>query len=279
MKTTITRRQFTVTAAGSPGLAALAARSSAPATVFADRGYYILPCRAPTLGYEACREMVDAMAEDSANTVILWLGGSFRSRKFPITWRYNADHRNVREDFMGRLIQHAHTRGMKCLLGFTPFGYDGVNQYPREHPELKARQPDGKPVAEFGIHSWGWNFWPARPESQQFILHAALGSELFGPDWRPTQVEDTLELCRVLGTQRNWSLPAPLTTPGLVESRRQRGRLDAKNRALLREQLSRVRAIAARHRDARAPGSRDLAGIAQWLGDQWKGANAGLLED
>jgi len=110
------------------------------------------------------------------------------------------------------------------------------------------------------------------------LCKALLDRELFGPDWRINQVEDTLELCRVFGTDRDWSVPAPLTTPGLVESRRNGGRLDAKKRAFLRDQLARVRAIAARHRDARTPGARDLARIAQWLSDQWQGTNAELLE-
>ncbi|HTY86735.1 MAG TPA: hypothetical protein VMB80_04660, partial [Candidatus Acidoferrum sp.] len=171
MKTTLSRRQFlATTAAGSFGIAVLGAIPSPPAAVFAQRGYYLLPNRAPTLGYEACCDMIDAMAEDGANTVILWLAGGFRSKKFPITWQYNAEHANIREDFMGTLIRHAQQRGIKCLLGFTPFGYDGVNQYPREHPELKAVGAGGNPVAEFGIDSWGWNLCPAKSESQRFIL-------------------------------------------------------------------------------------------------------------
>ena len=55
------------------------------------------------------------------------------------------------------------------LLGFTPFGYDGTNRYPIEHPELKARKPDGSPVDEFGIGSRGWNLCPAKAESQRFM--------------------------------------------------------------------------------------------------------------
>ncbi|MGO9111082.1 MAG: hypothetical protein ACLP9L_17810 [Thermoguttaceae bacterium] len=486
--TALSRRQFLAsTAAASLGLAGLGARAPQSAPVFAQRGYYVLPCRAPTLGCEACRDMVDCMAGDQANTVILWIGGGFRSKKFPVTWQYNADHANVRHDFLGRLIRHAHRRDVKCLLGFTPFGYDGVNQYPREHPELKAIGPDGKPVAEFGIHCWGWNLCPAKAESQRFMIeyaremafelypeadgmflessdyaichcpqcgprhfdhefkfvrdiseklwarnadativvyphyfsgaklrfafteavatkqpfdprwtlfftphsaaiepgliarakgswwwneapsrfdiagiragaqrardahctgfmpslecysyvqtreefgepwlngrrqtpfgfgwlakgaspyrelpmrasrvayrefstnpdlpddafHAALGRDLFGPDWQPAQVQDTLELCRVFGTDRDWTVPAPLTTPGLVEARRKSGRLDAKKRVFLRDQLARVRAIAMRHRDATTPGARELARIAQWLSDQWQGANNALLE-
>ncbi|MGO8677825.1 MAG: hypothetical protein ACLQVX_18375 [Limisphaerales bacterium] len=170
-KTHFSRRRFLAsTAVGSIGLAALGTQAAAPTPVFGQRGYYILPCRAPTLGYEACRDMLDCMAEDQANTVILWIAGGFRSRKFPITWQYNAEHANVRGDFLGKLIRHAHTRGIKCLLGFTPFGYDGVNRYPEEHPELKATGTDGKPVAEFGIHCWGWNLCPAKPESQRFMI-------------------------------------------------------------------------------------------------------------
>ncbi len=337
------RRQFlaTVAAAGAFGIGATGASRPAATKVFSERGYYLLPCRTPTLGYDAYRDLVDDLAKERVNTLILWLGGGFRSRKFPITWQYNAEHLNVRHDFMGRLIRHAHRRGIKCLLGFTPFGYDGVNQYPRELPELKAMGADAKPVAEFGIHCWGWNLCPAKPESQRFMLeyvrelasefypgadglfiessdyaichwlaegtspyrelpvraariayreytadpdlsndalHAVLGLELFGGRWQPAQVLDLLELCRVFGTDRDWSVPAPLTTPGLVESRRKSGRLDSKKRAFLRDQLARVCDIAARNRHATTPGGRELARIAQWLDEQWQGANGALLE-
>lgn len=91
-------------------------------------------------------------------------------------------------------------------------------------------------------------------------------------------LKTTLELCRVFGTDRNWTVPGPLTTPGLVESRRKSGRLDAKKRAFLRDQLARIRAIAARYSDAKSPGARDLGRIAQWISDQWQGTNAALLE-
>ncbi|MGE5293446.1 MAG: hypothetical protein ACM3VT_01325, partial [Solirubrobacterales bacterium] len=153
--------------------AASAASSQAATTVFGQRGYYLLPCRTPTLGYEVYRDLLDDLARDRVNTVILWLGGAFRSRRYPITWQYNAEHLNIREDFMRRLIRHAHQRDIQCLLGFTPFGYDGVNQYPLEHPELKATGPDGKPVTEFGIHCWGWNLCPAKPQARRFMLDYA----------------------------------------------------------------------------------------------------------
>ena len=487
----IPRRQFIATLAATAPLSAVALEGSSgvkPAEQFSNRGYYLLPCRTPTLGYRAYRNLVDDLAGERVNALILWLGGAFRSRKYPVTWRYNAEHLNVRDDFIRRLIRHAHSRGVQCLLGFTPFGYDGVNQYPLEHPELKAVGPDGKPVNEFGIHCWGWNLCPAKPESQRFMLEyarelafefypqadglfiessdyaichcpecgpkhfdhefrfvreisdevwardpaativvyphyfsgarlrfsfseavatkqafdsrwtlfftphsaaiepeliarargswwwnaapcrfdipgiragarrareahctafmpslecytyiqtheefgepwlkgrrqvpfgfgwlpegaspyrelpvraarlayreytanpdlseqamrSALGRGLFGPHWEPAQVEDTLELCRVFRTDRDWAVPAPLTTPGLVEARLKAGRLDPSKRALLRQQLARVRAIAARNVGSKNPGAQQLAHIAQWLSDQWRGANANILQD
>ena len=104
------------------------------------------------------------------NTLLLWLGGAFRSTQYPITWKYNEDHENVRNDFVRDLIDHAHARGIKVLLGFTPFGYDGVNQYPLQHPGTRAVGQDGKPIGLAGIGCWGYNLCPSKPESQQFML-------------------------------------------------------------------------------------------------------------
>ncbi len=140
---------------------------------FAERGYYMILSRMPTFGLEAWTEILDCMAEDRANLLILWIGGAFRSERFPVTWEYNREHANVREDFVRDLIRQAHRRQIRVLLGFTPFGYDGVNQYPKEHPELKAIGKDGRPVGEFGIHCWGWNLCPGREASQQFMLDYA----------------------------------------------------------------------------------------------------------
>jgi hypothetical protein len=159
--------------------------------------------------------------------------------------------------------------GEPCLKGRrqVPFGFgwlaEGVSPY-RELPMRAARL--------------AYREYTANPDLSDAALQAVLGRELFGPEWQPAQVEDTLELCRVFGTDRDWSVPAPLTTPGLVESRRKSGRLDAKKRAFLRDQLARVRAIAARHRDAKTAGGRELARIAQWLTDPWQGANTAFLE-
>ena len=148
----------------------LPASSRPVAPRFAQRGYYVTFMRMPTFGLPQWKQALDAFAADGANTLLLWMAGGFRSKKFPITWKFNAEHANVRADFGRELIAHAHGRGIKVLLGFTPFGYDGANQYPLEHPDLKAIGKDGKPNPEFGIYCWGWNLCPSKPQSQRFML-------------------------------------------------------------------------------------------------------------
>jgi hypothetical protein len=156
----------------------VAGTARATELAFALRGYYLTMMRMPVMGLPEWREAIDCFAEDGANTVILWTAGGFRSRKFPVTWEYNAEHANIREDFVPALIEYAHTKGIRVLLGFTPFGYDGVNRFPLEHRELKARNADGSPVDEFGIHSRGWNLCPAKPESQR-LMREYIGEMVF----------------------------------------------------------------------------------------------------
>ena len=125
--------------------------------------------RTPTYGLRQWKKILDAIQSDGGNLLILWMGGGFRSKRFPITWKFNQEHENVRHDFARHLIAYAHKKGIRVLLGFTPFGYDGVNQYPLEYPELKAQKANGKPTDPFGIYCWGWNLCPSRPESQRFM--------------------------------------------------------------------------------------------------------------
>jgi hypothetical protein len=139
------------------------------AEAFKLRGYYITFMRMPVMGLPEWKQAIDCFAEDDINVLVLWMAGGFRSKKFPITWEYNQEHANVTNDFARELIDYAHTKNIRVLLGFTPFGYDGVNQYPLEHPELKAKKADGSPVDQFGIHCWGWNLCPAQGESQRFM--------------------------------------------------------------------------------------------------------------
>jgi hypothetical protein len=139
-----------------------------------------------------------------------------------------------------------------------PFGFgwlqDGANPY-RELPVRAIRLV--------------YRELTANPDLTDAALRERLGRELFGPNWRPGQVDDLFELFRVFNTDRDWAVPGALTTPGLVRHRAEQGRLEAKKRALLREQLARVRAIAVRHSDAAGGGARELHRIAQWLADQW----------
>jgi hypothetical protein len=491
----VNRRQFitSTTAAAAaltlptPGANAQKASAGQAPAIFATRGYYLCFMRLPTFGLKVWKEIVDSAAEDGANTLILWVAGAFRSRKYPITWQWAKEHENVRADFARALIRHAHKRGIQVLLGFTPFGYDGTNQYALEHPELKAVGQDGKPVREFGIGCWGWNLCPAQAASQQFMrdyahemafefypeadglliessdyaichcpdcgpkyfehefalvrgisdefwarkpgatvvvyphyfsgvklrfsfseavaakqpfdprwtlfftphsaaiepgliakahgawwsndgparfnlagiragarkaqeahctgwvpslesfsyvptktefgepwlvgrrqipfgfgwlkqgenpyrelplrairiyyrelsanpalpestLHERLGRELFGARWQSAQVEDLLFLFQVFNTDRDWAVPGALTTPGLVRDRAAHGRLDANQRALLREQLTCVRAIADRHSHASSSGARELHRIARWLAAQWTPENERVLQ-
>lgn len=136
----------------------------------AIRGYYLTFGRMPALGLPEWKQVIDSFHADGANLVILWMGGGFRSKKFPITWQYNRDHKNIQSDFTREMIDYAHTKGIKILLGFTPFSYDGVNQYPLEHPELKAVQKNGRLARLSGIHCWGYALNPSRPAAQQFML-------------------------------------------------------------------------------------------------------------
>lgn len=136
---------------------------------FTIRGYYMTFMRMPTFGLPEWKQMLDCMKEDGANTLLLWTPGGFRSKQFPITWKYNADHKNVEQDYVRELIDYAHTKQIKVLLAFTPFAYDGVNQYPLEHPEVKATQKNGQPANFWGLHSWGYNLCPSKDESQEFM--------------------------------------------------------------------------------------------------------------
>ncbi len=483
------RRNFLAAAAlaGSAMTQPLVGFGSNARPVFQHRGYYLCFMRMPTFGLRLWREVLDDAAEDGVNMIILWVAGAFRSRKFPVTWQWAKDHENVKTDFVRQLIAHAHRRGIQVLLGFTPFGYDGVNQYTIQHPELKAVGPDGRPVEEFGIGCWGWNLCPAKSASQHFmreyvremafefypdadglfiessdyaichceqcgpkffdhefafvrdisgevwarkpnaivvvyphyfsgaklrfsfaeatasrqpldprwtlfftphsapiepalieraggawwwneaprrfdtagirkaILHARsskcsgylpslecysyvmtktewnepwlvgrrqipfgfgwmkedanpyrelpvrairlvfrelstnpdlsdtdlrqrLGWQLFGPSWKEADIDDLFLIFEVLNTDRNWSVPGALTSPGLIRSRSLRGQLNAKKREQLQAQLTRIRSMVTRTQGAKSGGTKELHKIAQWISNQWTPEETLLLK-
>src|SRR4051794_29246390 len=116
---------MTMRSAGWPLLAILALAPAAAAAdppsarPFAPRGYYLTLTRTPTFGLDAWKKTLDAVRADGGNVVVLWTAGGFRSRKFPATWAHNADHENVRADFARDLIDYAHAKRVRVLLGFT----------------------------------------------------------------------------------------------------------------------------------------------------------------
>lgn len=123
---------------------------------FSHRGYYLTLTRTPTFGLEAWKKTIDAVRTDGGNLVILWTAGGFKSKKFPTTWGHNTDHENIKADFVRELIDYAHSWRIKVLLGFTPFGYDGVNRMALDRPEWAATGPGSctlPPPAFMGIAS------------------------------------------------------------------------------------------------------------------------------
>jgi hypothetical protein len=167
--TTVMRfvRLVSILVASIAGVAAAEEPKSSP---FVHRGYYFTFSRMPTFGLDAWKQIIGCIEADGGNTVILWMGGGFRSRRFPETWTYNRDHANVKADFVKPLIKYAHSKKIAVLLGLTPFGYDGVNQMSKSRPVWRATGPDGKPTAKFGFHSWGYNLCPSRAGAQPFML-------------------------------------------------------------------------------------------------------------
>ncbi|MFM7594230.1 MAG: hypothetical protein ACKO85_20765, partial [Isosphaeraceae bacterium] len=127
--------------------------------------------RMPTYGLNAWKSIVDDVYADGGNLLILWVAGAFRSENYKMTWKYNSEHENIKSDFLFQLIDYAHSKKIRIFLGFTPFGYDGVNQFAIDKPNLRAIGPDGKPVAPFGIGCWGYNLCPSKAESQQFMMN------------------------------------------------------------------------------------------------------------
>src|SRR6059058_2329925 len=85
------------------------------ASPFAQRGYYITFMRMPTYDLADWKNIIDGIHDDGGNTLLLWVGGAFRSKLYPITWKYNEDHENIRHSFVRDLIDHAHARGIKVL--------------------------------------------------------------------------------------------------------------------------------------------------------------------
>lgn len=140
---------------------------------FTIRGYYVIPSRIQTWGVDEWKHYIDCMAEDGCNFLIFWTAGGFPSKKYPETWHYNRQHRNMSERVFGPAIDYAHSRGIEVVLGFTPYAYDGVASYAAAHPELAGLDPGGSVHHERGIHDVGMWLCPAHEQSRRFMLEYA----------------------------------------------------------------------------------------------------------
>ncbi len=116
---------------------------------FAERGYYLTFMRMPTYDLACWKRIVDNIHQDRGNLLLLWIGGAFRSRKFPITWRYNQDHQNVRHDFVRELIDHAHRRRSGSCSASPP----SVTTAPTRSP---WNIPSSRPSARMGNQWASW---------------------------------------------------------------------------------------------------------------------------
>ena len=76
-------------------LCLVAVLASAQGEPFELRGYYVTFMRMPVMGLPEWKQAVDCFEEDGINTLVLWMPGGFRSRKYPVTWRYNEEHANA----------------------------------------------------------------------------------------------------------------------------------------------------------------------------------------
>ena len=154
------------------------------------------------------------------------------------------------------------------------------------HPVFQGRQETVKATEPAPADTFHPTFDRRRPgflrviglEDRRQLLAQVVGSFQVRRTFEQQRQLPTLFLLQVFNTDRDWSVPGALTTPGLVRDRAARGKLDANKRALLHAQLDRVRAVAERHRNATGPGARELHRVAQWLADQWTASDAARLE-
>jgi hypothetical protein len=75
---------------------------------FALRGYYVTFMRMPAFGLAEWKQMVDCIQDDGGNMLLQRTAGGLRSKHFPETSEYNADHKKVQSDFVRELIDYAH---------------------------------------------------------------------------------------------------------------------------------------------------------------------------
>ncbi|MBX3751500.1 MAG: hypothetical protein KF897_15585 [Opitutaceae bacterium] len=96
------------------------------------------------------RDLVSWMGRHGMNRLWVLLNGytlAYPSERYPELRDQHA--RNVRENFLGDLIDHAHRAGVQVYLMLTTDGHG--RDFCRLHPEAVRRQADGSPGAHFGL--------------------------------------------------------------------------------------------------------------------------------
>ena len=141
-----------------------------------SRGYYFTFCRMPTFGLAESKQIYDRIHSDGGNTVLLWIGGGFRSRKFPVTWQYNRDHKNIQADFVHELIDYGHRQGNQDTARLHAVSYDCVLTNTRlsiRYQQLRGRQYSrtASGLAKLsGIHCWDMRSTRRARSPQKFML-------------------------------------------------------------------------------------------------------------
>ncbi len=96
------------------------------------------------------RDLVTWMGRHGLNRLWVLLNGytlAYPSTRYPELHDRHA--RNVRENFLGDLIDHAHTAGVQVYLMLTTDGHG--RDFCRLHPEAVRRQADGSPGPHYGL--------------------------------------------------------------------------------------------------------------------------------
>lgn len=184
-----TRRCFLTAAIASlvPGRMAAATQTASPAAaVFQHRGYYLCFMRMPTFGLKVWREILDAVAEDGGNTVVVWMAGAFRSRKYSITCQWHQcgsryfDHEFA---FVREISNEVWNRRPEATVVVYPHYFSGARLRFAFAEATAAKQPfDPRWTLFFTPHSaalepdliaraksaWWWNEAPAASASPTF---------------------------------------------------------------------------------------------------------------
>lgn len=138
------------------------------------RGTYNLACWGIIHKYrkEDWQTIIDAMAEDSMNTIYFWLSGLFRSQKHPEAFTYKET--TMTTEDIRQLIRYAQERGVKFYLGSGLFSWLAIDALANAYPESAAKGAGGMcPSSEKARQlnmEYLMEMYDAFPEADGFFL-------------------------------------------------------------------------------------------------------------